>query len=106
GETPPSGSTRRAGMYVFFRLGSRPTFEDANLEMAAVSPDGIGLPSRDYYVKSDDRSVKLRDEYRRHVAHVLALSGVRANDARQGAAAVLSIESTLARAMLDVAERR
>jgi putative endopeptidase len=106
GETPPSGSTRRAGYYVFFRLGSRPKYEDATIEEAAVVPDCIALPSRDYYVKTDDRSKTLRDEYRRHIAEMLMLSGVEPGEAAPGASAVLAIETELAKGMLDVAERR
>ena len=106
GETPPSGSTRRAGYYVFFRLGSRPRFEDATMEEAAVAPDGIALPSRDYYLKTDDRSKALRDEYRRHIARMLTLSGIAPGEAATGASAVLAIEAAMAKGMLDVADRR
>src|SRR5262249_34210917 len=106
GETPPSGSTRRAGFYPFFRLSSRPRFEDATTETAAVGPEGIGLPSRDYYIKTDERSIMLRDEYRAHVATMLGLTAVTPGDAARGAAAVLTIETSVARAMLDVAARR
>jgi endothelin-converting enzyme/putative endopeptidase len=106
GETPPSGSTRRAGYYVFFRLGSRPKFGDATMEEAALVPDGMALPSRDYYLKTDDRSKALRNEYRRHIAQMLTLSGIAPADAASGASAVLTMETTLAKATLDVAERR
>jgi putative endopeptidase len=106
GETPPSGSTRRAGYYVFFRLSSRPRFEDATTEIASVGPDGIGLPSRDYYLKNDDRSRALRDDYGAHIATMLALAGMAPKAATDGASAVLRIETSLATAMLDVAERR
>jgi endothelin-converting enzyme/putative endopeptidase len=105
GETPPAGSTRRAGYYVFFRLGSRPKFGDATIEEAALVPDGIALPGRDYYLKTDDRSKALRNEYRRHIAQMLTLSGIEPGGAAAAAAAVLAIETTLATAMLDVTAR-
>src|SRR5262245_60921981 len=57
GETAPGGSSRRAGFYVFFRFGSQPGLHDATKEMAGVGPDGIGMPSRDYYIKADAQSV-------------------------------------------------
>ncbi len=106
GETPPSGSSRRAGVYVFFRLASRPKFSDASTETAALIPDGLGLPSRDYYLKTDDRSVKLREEYRQHVAQLFTLAGRDPDEAAKSASAVMAIETSLATAMLDVAERR
>jgi endothelin-converting enzyme/putative endopeptidase len=100
------GAVRRGGAYVLFAFGPRPRFDDASQQMANVAPDGIALPTRDYYVKTDDRSVKLRDEYRAHVAEILQLAGAPAADAERGAAAVLAIETKLATAMLDVAARR
>jgi endothelin-converting enzyme/putative endopeptidase len=106
GETAPGGSQRRAGFYAFFRFGSQPGLHDAATEMAVVGPDGIGLPSRDYYIKTDAASVKLRDEYRAHIAQVLKLAGVSSSDAERSASVVLQIETSLAKAMLDVAERR
>jgi putative endopeptidase len=106
GETAPSGSARRAGYYAFFRLSSRPRFEDATTEMASVGPDGIGLPGRDYYLTTDDRSKALRDEYRAHITQMLSLAGMAATPAADGAAAVVRIETSLAAAMLDVAARR
>ena len=107
GEPPQlGGATRRGGAYVLFNFGSRPRFDDASTMMANVAPDGLGLPSREYYVKSDARSVKLRDAYRAHVAEMLTLSGVAPASAQAASAAVLAIETKLAQAMLGAAERR
>jgi len=107
GEPPQvGGATRRGGAYVLFNFGSRPRFDNASMLMANVGADGLSLPSRDYYVMSDERSVKLRDDFRAHVAQMFRLSGEPAAQAATHAAAVLAIETTLATAMLDVAERR
>jgi putative endopeptidase len=106
GEPGGGGAARRGGDYVLFSFGSRPRFDDASQLMANVGTGGLALPSRDYYVKTDARSVGLRDEYRAHVSQMLQLSGLGAADANAGAAAVLAIETKLATAMLDVAARR
>jgi putative endopeptidase len=106
GETAPSGSSRRAGIYVFFRFGSQPSFHDAATGMAAIAPDGIGLPNRDYYLKTDAQSVKAREQYRAHIALILKLAGFDADEAENSAKTVLEIETSLAKAMLDVAVRR
>ena len=100
------GAVRRGGAFVLFAFGPRPRFDDASRQMANVGPDGIALPSRDYYVKTDDRSRTLRDAYRAHVAEILRLGGTPPADAERGAAAVLAIETTLATATMDVAARR
>ena len=107
GEPPQvGGPTRRGGAYVLFNFGSRPRFENASILMANVGPDGIALPTRDYYVKTDARSAALRDQYRAHVAGMLELAGETAEQATTDAGAVLAIETKLATAMLDVAARR
>jgi len=107
GEPPAvGGPVRRGGAYVLFNFGPRPRFDNATQLMANVGPDGLALPTRDYYVKTDDRSVKLRDEYRAHIAEMLRLSGESDSQATAHAAAVLTIETRLATAMLDVAARR
>jgi predicted metalloendopeptidase len=74
--------------------------------MAAVGPDGTGLPSRDYYLKTDAQSVKLRDEYRGHIAQILKLAGFTADEAGKSAATILELETSLEKATLDVAVRR
>jgi putative endopeptidase len=107
GEPPALGSgLRRGGAYVLFAFGPRPRFDDASELMANVGADGLALPSRDYYVKSDARSVTLRDDYRAHIAEMLRLAGEAAPQADAHAAAVLAIETRLATPMLDVADRR
>ena len=106
GESAPSGSTRRSGQYVFFRFGSQVDLHDATKQIATVAPDGIGLPNRDYYLKTDPQSVKLREEYRTHIAQILKLAGVREEEAEKSATTVLKLETSLAKAMLDVAVRR
>src|SRR5437588_506790 len=63
-------------------------------------------PERDYYFREDPRSVELRNIYVAHVARMLMLSGEQAPAAREGAAAVMRIETALAGASLKPVERR
>jgi putative endopeptidase len=67
---------------------------------------GLGLPNRDYYFDSDDRSRMLRREY---VAHVTAMFGLLGDDslrARANAATVMRIETELAGASRKLAALR
>ena len=106
GESATPGNPRRSGHYVFFVFGARPRFEDATREMATIGSDGLTLPGRDYYTKTDDRSVSQRTRYREHVTRMLQLAGDDPAAAAQGAAAVLSIETRLAHVTFDAARRR
>ena len=66
----------------------------------------LGLPDRDYYLKEDPKSKDLRDAYRAHVAKVLELAGDSAETGKTGADAVMSIETSLAKASITRVENR
>ena len=67
---------------------------------------GIQLPDRDYYLKTDERSIQLRDQYAAHVGKMFELAGIQREDAARKALAVLAIETQLARGSLDRVSRR
>ena len=79
---------------------------DSRRYLAQVSQAGLGLPDRDYYLRDDERSVKLREAYRKHIARMFALAGESETDAQRLAATVFELETELARASLTIAERR
>jgi putative endopeptidase len=105
-EPPPLGIPLAGSAYPFFSFVARSDPGDARRQIAWVRPDGLGLPDRDYYLKTDERSVALRGEYRAHVDRMLSLAGDSAGRATMGADAVLAMETSLAGALPDAAARR
>jgi len=89
-----------------FGFGSNQDFADSNSEIAFASSGGLGLPDRDYYFKTDDRSVEIRAKYLAHVARMFALLGDDAAAANTEADTVMAIETELARASLTRVEKR
>ena len=89
------------GLSVPFSVSSGPDYHDPTQTIAQVAASGLGLPDRDYYLKSEPRFVEARDKYRLHVARMFRLGG--ANDAQASAAAttVFEFEKRLAEASLD-----
>jgi putative endopeptidase len=67
---------------------------------------GLGLPSRDYYFDTDERSKKIRSEYVPHVTRMFELLGDDSTRAKAGAATVMSIETDLAKASRKLAALR
>jgi len=67
---------------------------------------GLGLPDRDYYTKTDDKSKQLRDQYAEHVTKMFQLLGDNATKAAAEAKTVTGIETKLAEASLTRVERR
>ena len=94
------------GVPVLFRFGAQTDLEDAANAIANVDQAGLGLPDRDYYLKTDARSAELRDKYVAVIQKELTVAGEPAEQATADAKAVLSIETSLATAMLDRVKRR
>jgi len=51
-----------------FGSGSNQDLRKSSEVIAGIFQGGLGLPNRDYYTKTDDRSKSIRDEYRKHIA--------------------------------------
>lgn len=71
-----------------------------------LSQGGTTLPDRDYYIKNDARSTKIRAAYADHLAKMFGLIGEDATTAQAHAAAVLRIETALAKAQMSRVEMR
>ncbi len=90
----------------FFHIG--PTQDPGNSSqiIADVGTGGLGLPDRDYYLKTDAKSEETRQKYLAYIAQLFTLTGEPAAQAASDAATVLRIETTLAKASLTRVERR
>jgi predicted metalloendopeptidase len=66
--------------------------------------DGLGMPNRNFYVKTDARSAEVKAAYQKYIARVLALAG--RDDADDAARRILSMENKLAEAHWDPVRNR
>jgi putative endopeptidase len=80
-------------------FGVRPSADPKNSNETIVSagPGGLGLPEREYYFRTDPRSVQLRTEYVDHVARTLQLIGESQSQAKSDAGKIMALETSLAR---------
>jgi len=85
-----------AGQPVLFRFGSTQDRKDSTQVIGAVAQGGLSLPDRDYYLDEEPRKVATRAAFREHVARMLRLAGVGADQAAADAEAVLVLETALA----------
>jgi putative endopeptidase len=90
----------------FFGSGTGQDSLDASLVIVQVGAGGLGLPDRDYYLKTDPKSVTLREQYVAYIERLLALGGESAEQAKRDAEATLRIETALAKASLTRVQRR
>jgi len=103
---PLLGRLHRAGVNAGFGYGSDQDYKDSTKVIALVDQQGIGLPDRDYFLKDDAKSVELRRAYEWHAARSLGLAGSDPKTAAEEAAAVLRVETALAKASMDRVSRR
>jgi len=90
----------------FFGSGVGQDAVDSSTEIVEVGAGGLGLPDRDYYLKMDERSVKLRGQYVTYVGKLLGLAGEPTDKAAEDAKTILRIETALAKATLTRVEQR
>ena len=72
--------------------------KDSEHQALHLYQGGLGLPNRDYYFDKDARSTMLRVEYAVHLERMFGLLGDAPDLARSNAAAVLALETDMARA--------
>lgn len=94
------------GVASFFTFGSGQDLHDATTVIARTDQGGLGLGDRDYYLRTDAKSVELREAYRGHLANMFRLLGEEPAAATESAAQVMAIETALAKTSLDRVGRR
>jgi endothelin-converting enzyme/putative endopeptidase len=94
-------SQHREGTTMFFNFGSSPDAKDSKNDIAAINQGGLGLPDRDYYLRTDPKSVELRNAYEQHIAKLFSLYGLPAADSAALAKTVMRIETALAKVSMD-----
>jgi putative endopeptidase len=77
--------------------------KNPNAYAMTITQSGLGLPDRDYYLKTDKEIVDTQVAYKKYIAQMLAFAGVK-DDAR--AAAVYQLEYDLAVASWAAEDRR
>ena len=71
-----------------------------------LSQGGTTLPDRDYYLKTDPRSLKIQESYKNYVTKLFTLTGSTQTQAEKNAGIIFNIEKTLAAAQMSRVEMR
>jgi endothelin-converting enzyme/putative endopeptidase len=100
------GGLHRGGVNAFFGFGAEPDFKDSKVDIATAEQGGLSLPDRDYYFKTDAKSVELREKLEKHIAAMFELYGEPAAKAAADAKTVMKLETDLAKGSLDRTEQR
>jgi predicted metalloendopeptidase len=90
----------------FFGFSGGQDYDDASKVVAQVDQGGLSLPSRDYYLNTDEKSADTLKKFRAHVQKMFVLAGESEAQAGMDADAVLAIETALAKPQMDNVKRR
>lgn len=89
-----------------FRMGVGQDRKNVDQYIAQLSQGGTTLPDRDYYLKNDARSVRVREAYKIYSQQLFSLVGEDAATASASANAVMRIETALAKLQYSRVEQR
>ncbi len=104
--TPVIAKLQRDGIDVFFSYGEQQDFKDATKQIAYAAQGGLGLPEKDYYLRTGAKDVEIRSQYVAHIAKMLTLAGSSPEQAQHNAEEILKFETALAKGSLGVTEMR
>jgi putative endopeptidase len=90
----------------FLGLGEQQDFKDATKQIAVVNQGGLGLPERDYYLRTGEEAEKTRQQYVQHITSMLKLMGEPDAKAASDAHAIMQLETVLAKNSMDVTSQR
>jgi putative endopeptidase len=90
----------------FISLGVQGDLNNSAMNAVYMGANGLGLPDRDYYLEMDEKSVEIREEYKKHIARMLQVLGDDEASAKDAADKILAMETALAKPRLDKVESR
>ncbi|MDY7231795.1 M13 family metallopeptidase [Hyalangium rubrum] len=85
-----------------FGIAAESDFATPTNVIAHIFSNGIGLPDRDYYFKTEPRFADAREKYRAHIATMFKLAGSSEKAAKQAAEVVFKMETAFAEDSLDI----
>ena len=89
-----------------FGLTASQDLDDASQVVAMLDQGGLGLPDRDYYFRTDDKSKQIRTKYVDYIQNIFKMAGDSATIAAAKSKDVMAIETELARGSMDIVKRR
>jgi putative endopeptidase len=97
---PELASLHSQGTGALFFMAGFADPGNSDMTIATLNQSGLGLPDRDYYLKTDSTSVRTRMQYVEHMGRMLQLAGVAPAEAERQANAILALETALASASM------
>lgn len=95
-----------AGIPAVFSFGAGPDLKDSNAVLINAGQGGLSLPNRDFYTKTDPKSVETREKFVEYMTNMFKLLGDDAETAASNAGTVMKMQTDLAEVSLTPVELR
>lgn len=100
------GQLHRIGVGVFFGSGLDIDSKNSQRYLLHFAQDGLGMPEREYYLKDDAESVRVRTAYEKHVEALFKLMGRSPSEAKRERDVLMRLETKLAKVSMTKEDRR
>lgn len=94
------------GIGAFFGFGVFSDAKNSSMNVANANQGGLSLPTKDYYIKDDAKSVETRAKFVEHVTNMFKLLGDSEAQAAANAKVVLDFQTRLAKVSMSPVELR
>ena len=97
---------RRIGVQALWSISADQDMKDRKITALYLEQGGLGLPDRDYYLKTDKKSKEIRKKYIAYVKKMHGLTCRGRTSAGKAVNAIMRIETRMAKASMTRVERR
>ncbi|MES2014436.1 MAG: M13 family metallopeptidase [Patescibacteria group bacterium] len=96
----------RVGIDVLWDMGVDQDSKNSEKNILHLSQGGLGMPDRDYYLSNEPESERVRAAYKKHIAHLFELLGIKKAETLSYVEAVMEVETRLAKASMNKVDIR
>ena len=90
----------------FMSIQAFTDLNNSSINAVYLGANGLGLPDRDFYLEQDEKSIEIREEYKKHISKMLQKLGDEEAEADKSSEKILAMETQLAEPRLDKVESR
>jgi putative endopeptidase len=97
---------QKAGLGGIFSFYIGADDKDVTKNIVNLFQSGLGLPDKDYYTKTDERSVKIQNGYRAYIKNLMLAAGEKEDVAENAVNTIYLVEKNLANSSMGRVEMR
>lgn len=94
------------GTGAFFSFSAFPDLNNSAVNAGVIGAANLGLPNKDYYVGTDEETLRIQGEYQKHISRIFSLCGDEASAADDKAKRLFALEQSLAEPMYNKIQSR